>query len=227
MLLQEDIDYCVRGLPAELGDELHEHPNLVIAGGYMRWKIANEKASDIDVFAPTAQEAKEAAARLAKKLKATVITTDNACTLIGDKLPFPIQFIHKWTYGTPGDVIQSFDFTISQAAIYFASNGQSGMKSGMKWQSVCSDRFYADLAAKRLVYAGSNCPGGTMLRMAKFLRRGYRISPENMAGIVTDVAGEASSIDASKGESMRTAILGLLRSVDPLVTGMAEAKREI
>ena len=90
----------------------------------------------------------------------------------------PVQFIHRWTFDNAHALIASFDFTIAQSAIWF-ENGE--------WQSITTPSFYDDLQDKRLVYTFPDReeePGGSLLRVLKFLRRGYDISPENLAKVI-------------------------------------------
>src|ERR1035437_9720067 len=139
-LLKEDLQWCLRVLPLPVKNLMKERPNqLVIAGGYIRSCVSREKVNDIDLFSQSVDAAKACAFSIAWGKR--TIETDNAITVL--TRPFTTQFIHKWVYSTPQEIVPSFDFTIARAAIWF---------DGVGWQSLIDDRFYPDLAAKRLVY---------------------------------------------------------------------------
>ena len=91
------------------------------------------------------------------------------------------------------------------------------------WKSCVSDTFYSDLAAHRLVYTfpkREEAAGGSILRVRKFLQRGYNIQAWSLAGVISRllIAVEKDSILAKEGElGLAKVITGLLREVDPLV----------
>ena len=109
---------------------------------------------------------------------------------------------------TPG-ALQS----VACAAVWWTGSG---------WSSVCHDRFYEDLAAKRLVYLSperNEDAGGSLLRLLKFHRRGYSAPLWSVGAVVARMLG---GVDKDSGmmhgtEGQRAAVItGLLREVDPL-----------
>jgi len=122
----------------------------------------------------------------------------------------------------PSDVVESFDFTVCQAAIWYD-------KKEAAWKSVISAGFYPDLAARRLVYTfpkREEEAGGSMLRVRKFLQRGYSIQAPSLAGVITRIAMAVrwDEIARKNGDgyaserSVALIISGLLREVDPNIT---------
>ena len=207
---RQDLYWCLRRLPKALMEVMKERPNaLAVAGGYIRSCVAGEPVSDVDVFSPS----KDIAAACALKLggeKHRVVETDNAFTVC--MRPAPVQFIHRWVYAKPEDVIPSFDFTIARAAFWW---------NGEKWASHCDDRFYPDLAAKRLVYcspARNEDAGGSMLRVLKFYQRGYRIPLDSIGRVIARLVKPVNMEQCAGDEGRIAAIItGLLREVDPNV----------
>lgn len=216
-LIHEDIAWCLRRLPRSVYKMLKESgPNLVLAGGFIRSVIAHEKPSDVDLFSPDTVKAELEARRYAEK-HGRLITTDNAYTVV-ERGRISVQFIHRWTYSNPEDILKSFDFTIAMAAIWF---------DGVRWQSQCDERFYPDLAAKRLTYTSPKReeePGGSMLRVLKFYQRGYRI-PLDSLGYVMGRLFMAVDFKATGNSEYQVGMVlsGLLRNVDPLVDPTHEA----
>ena len=211
-LLTQDLNWCARRLPKDVFALLKKKENkLFVAGGFIRACIANEKPSDVDIFSASKDFA-ELCARTLSEGKYTLLETDNAFTVYG-KGRLSIQFIHKWSFEKPKNVIPSFDFTIAKAVIWF---------NGSEWQSLCDERFYPDLATKRLVYCSPKRieeAGGSMLRVLKFYQRGYRIPLDSLAGVIARIVTSILTFSVSlKDESNITAVVsGLLREVDPLV----------
>ena len=131
-----------------------------------------------------------------------------------------VQYIFRWLYTDAESLVESFDFTIVQAAVWWDNNPQG--TGGQCWKSLCSDRFYEDVAAKRLVYTRPDREedaGGSLLRVRKYLRRGYGILIEDYAAVIMRVfqAVEKKRSVMDTDEDIEKRLLGELREVDPLV----------
>jgi len=202
-----DVDVRVirRRLPRRVVDLLRDHPGLIVAGGFVRDTVCNERPSDVDVFGPSEEAVVGAVAALAgtavtvvAKLDrdrvysfergedfVRVYRTDNAFTV---RLPGdgpPVQLIHRWTYATVDELLASFDFTVAEAAVQWSA--PLGRLVGR-----CSADFYPDLAARRLVYTRpqhNENAGGSMLRLLKFVRRGYSAPLDSVGAVVARLAG--------------------------------------
>lgn len=218
-LSQKDLHHVVSRLPKDVVQMLREDARLCIAGGVIRALIGQEKPSDIDIFGPS-QEVLAATAEKLTKIRVErgeptkVHRTDNAVTTFtAGRLP--VQFITRWTFTDFGNVVDSFDFTVCQAAIYFDPTGK-------QFQSRCADDFYPDLAARRLNYtapARNEDAGGSLLRVIKYVRRGYSIQVKSLGAVCARLysgihAGSLAVIDEAE---RATVLAGLLREVDPLL----------
>jgi hypothetical protein len=209
---EHDVRRIASRLPQPLRELLEKRSDLAVAGGFIRTIITNERVSDVDVFGSAPLAVKAAADDYAEIVKdRDPVETENAVTVRGRP---PVQFIHKWTFDTKRDLVQSFDFTIARSAIWF---------EGAAWQSIADDRFYIDLAARRLVYASpaGNTAGGTLLRLQKFVARGYRASAFNIAKIAQDLAAAAGGDDL-----LVKALARLIREVDPRSPEWGEERDE-
>lgn len=184
-----------------------------------------------------------------------VIKTDNAYTVAG-RGRLSVQFIHRWTYPNPEQLLESFDFTIACGAFWWepprpdcshvvlrpAVDGGSDVcldcgaqfraddpaTSAGRWRSLVDDRFYPDLAAKRLVYRSpqrNEDAGGSLLRVLKFYQRGYRVPLDSMGAVIarlmSGVTEEGLNGLISEGRTREQAVArvvtGLLREVDPMI----------
>jgi hypothetical protein len=206
----------------------HFGSRLCVGGGYVRACVANEPINDVDLFVDSVGTANEVALYLIRQKLGQETTqeeavkhihkTDNALTLRGFKLP--VQIIHRWTFRTPIDAMESFDFTIARA-VFWWNNSQ--------WTSACAERFYQDLAAKRLVYTApvrNEDAGGSMLRVLKYYQKGYRIPIDSYAAVI---ARMMRGVDFSNSDlepdiddhiperPLAYVLTGLLREVDPSI----------
>lgn len=227
-LLQEDTNYVVSRLPKDVRKLLQDNPDrLFLAGGFIRAVLAGEEPSDIDLLGPQGEDIKTLAERLERDRlkegeKVRIISTRNAYTVLAPPR-LPVQFIHRWQYTDPAVLLDEFDFTIARAVIWWEGVGDLGT-----WKSLCDPRYYADLAGRRLVYMApqrAEDAGGSLLRVVKFLRRGYRISPENLARVIARVAsgvrwGENQALfhdyQTLNQEEFSRVLAGLMRQIDPL-----------
>jgi hypothetical protein len=215
-LTKTDLHFVLSRCPIDVRDLLKKYPGkLMLAGGFIRATIAGETVSDIDLLGDNAEVLLQIAKDLTLSRGGRYFTTKNAATVLAHPR-IPVQFITRWVFDDPIKCISSFDFTICQAAIW---------SDGITFMSATSDSFYPDLAARRLTYTSpvrTEDVGGSLLRVIKFVKRGYNIQAGSLAGIVARLL---QGVDTSKirrgdeNEEQWTArvITGLLREVDPLV----------
>ena len=210
-LTKEDLRFVVTRLPRDVRDLAKEH-GLFIGGGFIREMIAGNKPNDVDLFGPTKEVLGLAAELIAEKRGARIHKTDNAITVLtGSRMP--IQFITRWLYSDPHKLLAEFDFTVCQAVIWF--DKEDGL-----WKSATAPTFYPDLAARRLVYTypqREEDAGGSMLRVRKFLQRGYTIQAPSLGGVIARIARAVNWEKVGDDEQhVGRVIAGLLREVDPL-----------
>ncbi len=213
-----DVSWVINNLPKAIVKLMVEH-HAVLAGGFIRAKIANEVPNDIDLMAENKDHAKFLAHSLVARVT-DVFETDNAYT-VREGFKTPIQIIHRWTFRDPLTVVPSFDFTIAKAAIWYG-----GLDSNRHpaWNSHCHEDYYADLAAKRLVYTfpvREEEAGGSLLRLIKFTKKGYHAPLSTIAGVIARlqkgvVPQNIPPFDHPDYEQALAKVLsGLLREVDP------------
>ncbi len=210
------LDLVVRALPEPVRDLL-QHKRVYLAGGFIRHHVAREQGkTDIDLFGLSFDEANHAAINLAVTyandhgVEMAVYDTRNAISLIPleNTDEYPVQFIHRWPLDTAEKIIAHFDFTICAAAVWWDDLIRV-------WKSQVHKDFYAHLDQQKLVYIGSDEPGGSLLRAFKYSRRGYHIFSDSIAAIVEDLLEQRDLAEADDLTGP-VAILTLLREVDPL-----------
>ena len=211
-LTKEDLRLVVSRLPKDVVMLMKTYP-LVLGGGFIRSTISGEKVSDVDLFGRSEDVLRLASLELATGRRGRVHTTLNAHTVLTQSR-MPVQFITRWLFDGCESLVKSFDFTVCQAAVAYK------MVDGvMRWVSCCSEAFYPDLAAKRLVYTFPvrvEDAGGSLLRMRKFLSRGYTIQAPSMAGVIARLINSIDFGKAATEKDRALVISGLLREVDPL-----------
>lgn len=220
-LTTTDLTLVLSRVPRDVRDLMTKN-KLFLAGGFIRATIAGEKPSDIDLLGPDSIKLMELGLALASEWGAKTHNTDNALTVLSPPR-LPVQFITRWVFDSAAQLIAQFDFTIVQACIWFDKDSKT-------WQSVCNKDFYSDLAARRLVYTSPKRhedAGGSMLRVIKYIQRGYTIQATSLARVMSRMVGAvnvarmkfvAGSEDTRylPEPPVALALLALLREVDPL-----------
>ena len=143
---------------------MKEH-GAFIAGGAITSIFGSSRINDFDLFFPDETKLNEAIGselvKDARKDQKTV-ETDSALSLIVDK--HRLQLI-KAVFGTPKEVIDSFDFTICKGAFH--------LKDGF----IFGDDFFQHLAQRRLVFnIKAGFPICSLYRARKFIKRGFSLS---------------------------------------------------
>ena len=176
------VEKVINSLPLWVCTMLKRNPKkLVVAGGVFRAIYENDNIKDIDLFV----DSKDTAERLVDDYcimmglrEVDVQRTKNAINLHIDGEP-PIQIITRWMYANPEDVIRSFDFTMAQGSLWW---------DGERYQSAFGETFFVDVDLRQLVYTSpdrnEDC-AGSLMRVVKFLRRGYNIDAKNLTAVVS------------------------------------------
>lgn len=212
-LTNYDLSFVLSRVPKDVRDLMKQ--GAMLGGGFVRATLTGEKPNDIDLFGESQTRLESWAKDLTLSRRARLHTTDNAYTVLAPPR-HPVQFIHRWTFPQAVDMVHSFDFTIAQVGIWFNSHTE-------KFQSYCHSDFYSDLASRRLVYTAperNEDAGGSLLRVRKFLRAGYRIDAVSLGRVIARLVmgvDEVNEAMKNRGENHLAMVLGgLLREVDPL-----------
>jgi hypothetical protein len=223
-----DLRFAIIRLPINLKKIMEDsnwHNRIFVGGGYLRSIVSGETINDVDVFVKSKEDAELLAYKLCNEKK-DIYKTDNAYTIKGK---LTIQIIYRWVFERPEDISNSFDFTICCAVIYIESFLPAKMNSAseepkqvIKWNSFCDDRFYIDLASKRLVYRKpkrNEDAGGSILRVLKYYQKGYRIPLDSMGSVIARLIHnlDTNRMPLSDEDGVASIITGLLREVDPAI----------
>lgn len=218
-LADYDLRFVAQRMPKDIRDLLtHNARLLMVGGGFVRAVIAGEEPSDIDIFGHDKAFLEAVAQILVAKRKeqgeqSRIHATKNAITVITPNR-IPVQFITRWTFKAPQELVASFDFTVCQAAFW-----RHGNQSNDPWCSSIGERFYSDLAAKRLHYTSpvrDEEAGGSMLRVIKYVKRGYSIQVTSLGGVIARLTNAMNKETGLAERAPEIVLAGLLREVDPL-----------
>jgi hypothetical protein len=209
-LASEDLRRVILNTPSDV-QELLMGGDVFLAGGFIRSVIGNEAPSDIDLFGSDGKCVEERAKKLSKSRGAKLHQSDNAHTVVSVGRT-PVQFIHRWLFDDPSKLLSHFDFTIARAVIWWDAASD-------QWSSLCDGWFYKDLAAKRLKYCApmrDDGNGATLLRVRKFLQRGYCISAHDLGSAIAGLCREIEFDECHDKDNIKKAIIRKLVEVDPL-----------
>ena len=224
-LTKSDVHFVMSRCPKDVRRLLILNAGKVfLAGGFVRAVIAGEKVSDIDLFGGSTEHLLSVAKDLTLRRKGKYFETDNAITVLTGTR-YPVQFITRWLYTKAEDLIKSFDFTIAQSVIWAERvNPDEKVAKGklpkVIFRSLIADTFYADLAARRLTYTmpvREEEAGGSMMRVLKFIKRGYNIQPSSLAGVIARLAIKLDFKRQPDVEWIQIMLKGLLYEVDPMI----------
>lgn len=210
-----DLQWCLRRAPKKVLELMKSNPGKLIAsGGFIRDCVSGDKVNDLDLFVTSKDDARTFAETLSDGNK--LHETENAFT-VARGLGMVVQVIHRWAFADAEKLVDSFDFTVAKAAFWWQHIGG--------WCSLCHVDFYADLAARRLVYVSpvrEEEPGGSLLRVLKFYQRGYRIPLDSLGAVISRLVRQVdfSVINRrpeplARERKLARALTGLLREVDP------------
>jgi hypothetical protein len=217
-LTKADLHFVVSRIPKDIRELMMAQP-IYLAGGFIRALIAREEPNDIDLFGATQELLENVANKLAVERSGRVYMTKNAITVLAPPR-LAAQFITRWLFADAAKLMQSFDFTIAQAVVWFDPSTVD-LDAIAHWKSVISPSFYSDLAARRLNYTSperNEDAGGSLLRMRKFLSRGYQIQAGSLAAVIARLVSrvDPTCCDIRNEGYVKTILHGLLREVDPL-----------
>lgn len=179
--------------PTEIVDTLPEvvrfmmkSGNLILAGGYIRDLFLGERPKDIDLFG-NIDKIVELTSILHQSpwsgsLKWIRASDDKYVhTAFFRDIPFPVQMVAAPIETlTPESLLERFDFTINQVAMNLSDE-----------KLTMSPRFTQDLISRNLVFNDHSSPirgfGPTLLRVLKFVRKGFVIDSHSLARIIANL----------------------------------------
>lgn len=144
---------------------------IMLCGGSITSVFTNQTINDLDFYCKSKDGLKAAQEFLYKMFPVDIYSSSNAVTMkrtnnggsgAGSRRVYTIQLITRF-HGSPQEVMDCFDFTITQGVYDFSSK-----------EFIVGDRFFQDLSRRKLVYLGkSHFPICAMYRTKKYQAKGY------------------------------------------------------
>ena len=165
-------------------DELYKIPYITlfkktdpifIAGGairdyYMHGKVTN----DIDLYFQDAHTMSEVKKYLLENGGIVTFETKNAIKIKYKELE--LDLIQRY-FNSPSECIENFDFTVCSCAC--------------DTKNIYAHEFFLnDLAARKLKFNNIVAPSSTMLRIIKYIKKGFDISYQDLLIIINAIKGE-------------------------------------
>lgn len=152
---------------ANVFDEL-SRLGLMLCGGAVTSTFSNAHINDLDFYIKDESKLPEAKAFFKQWFPHEEMETTNAITYKRksgkSSKKYTAQLITRF-HGEAKEIFEWFDFTVTHAAYDFTTR-----------QFVFGERFFPDLAKRRLVYSGaSRYPICAMYRTSKYVKRGYEL----------------------------------------------------
>lgn len=167
-----------------------------ITGGCIPSMLMDEYVNDYDIYFYNKEDA-EKVKQYFESRKSCSTTSGNTETKFSVKLitenainlSDKIQLVVKFT-GTPEQVTSKFDWQHIKSYFYFDK-----LKG---YQLVFVDDVYRLIVEKELIYTGSDYPLSSLLRLKKYLKKGWNVSNSTIVHIVLDVAAVLHSAERNR-----------------------------
>lgn len=166
------------------GDWMPEFQSLtgaILAGGFIRDAINDDTPKDMDLFFQSERDQRDAMTTLLDGRWSFVEQKGSVLTLsCGQR---DVQLIH-WSFSNISDLVSQFDFTCCAVAL---------MRSPRKgtWVNHSAPSFKADTAARILKVHSLPKPVKSLSRVARFMKRGWTVTPETLEQIAKAIRADA------------------------------------
>jgi len=200
----------LKDLPKELKEELKKNKAMII-GGAIRSVFTKEKINDYDIYFKEIKGPNAIYSYISGASSQEVLNKDkkpkplfglkeftktsNAYSFYNKKTGLKIQFIRAFSGNDINYIFGKFDFTVCMGAYDFEKN-----------TFVFGDRFFRDNASKTLIInLGTEYPINTMLRVKKYLKKGYSISGIEMVKLALTI----NNVSITTHEELKHHLMGI------------------
>jgi hypothetical protein len=179
-----------RQLPEDVTNLLrHIGSGICVAGGFCRDAFLGDCPKDVDIFGTSAEVVEEAIDWFSwhcKEYDERVVTANSRTFKPAyDHEVQPVQFVERCFYPTHEELIESFDWSVCQCAVYWCG--------WERWEGIATKAFGEDIQAGRLHYTAperDEDPGASILRMMKLTQRGFKPTEDSIARCIGRFASE-------------------------------------
>lgn len=163
----------------DLLDELEIR--YIIAGGCIRDYFTGTKISDIDIFTTNKEQALKILDKFSELNATIILNNDQVTKLVYNGVEYDIIKLH---FPDTETLIKDFDFTVCQFAIDHTHT------------FYYTEEAFVDLTKRQLMVYDLHYPEASMLRVRKYLDKGFKICHEELTKIIFSIQNKAiKSID--------------------------------
>jgi hypothetical protein len=169
---------------------------LMLAGGTINSIYSGRRINDLDFYIRDETKLEDAIAYMESVFGKPVYKSDNALTYkrVSGKNKYEVQLITRF-YGTPEEILNTFDFTIVQGCYDFQTES-----------FVLAENFLTDIAKRVLRYSNnSRYPLCALIRTKKYQARGYVLPNSTIIAI----AFALNRVDMSTYKAIKEQLLGV------------------
>ena len=157
---------------------------LCVAGGFCRDSFLGDTPKDVDIFGTSEELVRDASnwfGFLNNDYEGAVDTANSRTFKPRyDHEVQPVQFVTRTFYPTHEELIESFDWSVCQCAVYYSVLSE-------KFHGICTKAFGEDIQAGTLHYTAperDEDPGASVLRMVKLTQKGFKPTEDSIARCV-------------------------------------------
>jgi hypothetical protein len=168
----------------------HIGSGICVAGGFCRDAFLGESPKDVDIFGTSEKVIRETIEWFSwnnTEYEPEVITANSRTFKPKyDHEVQPVQFVTRSWYPTHAELIESFDWSVCQCAVFWSQLSE-------KFEGICTKGFGEDIQAGKLHYTAperDEDPGASILRMVKLTHRGFKPTEESIARAIGRFAAE-------------------------------------
>jgi hypothetical protein len=205
LLKKEVPENLKRAIKAYCPETENPPVNIIIAGGFIRAYFAGERASDMDVYFNSKEDAEKFEDCLLDEFQfetswTNVFETERAVTYKSYKNGKKTVQVIKLITGEPVEIIGKFDFTICQCCVHISPDWST-------CQLYIHPDFFEHLAGRILVFNPDTLyPLSSLKRVIKYIKLGYHICDENIISISETIA---KRVDFNDKENLEDHIQGM------------------
>jgi len=170
-----------------------------ITGGCIPSMLMDEFVNDYDIYFYSKEDANRVKIYFENNLKNrdekfhVKLITENAINL-SDKIQLIIKFI-----GDPVFVTERFDWQHIKSYFYFD-------KTVEKYKLVLTENVYQLICEKELVYTGSDYPLSSLMRLKKYIKKGWSVSNTTILHIALDIVASFNKMEKKRQEEKQNSL---------------------
>ena len=157
-----------------------------IAGGCFKQIFTGQRVKDIDMFFSNGGEWSEASAYFRDNAEYEKHYVTKKVEAYRHKRTGLVVELIRTAFGSPSEMVGSFDFTVTKFAYYKQITGDDGGEESIEYRCLYHPRYFEHLMLKRLVLDDKiSFPASTFERMFRYAKYGYYPCRDTKKAVIT------------------------------------------